>query len=412
MRPKKTREMPNLRIPEIMPTPAHVPEHLVHNLDMFEPPGLESDVHGAWKRIQDDFPDFFWTPRNGGHWIATRADDIKTVQEDYTRFSNTRSLIPDIGRPYPAAPLDTDLPTHGLYRLMISPALAPKAVAALEDTVRKTAIGVVEGLKPKGECEFVQDFAKVLPVAVFLGMVDLPSSETHRLLPVVESIARAKDPEEITAARRYLADYVRELIAQRTKAPGDDLISHIIHYEINNKQLTDDQKLGACSNLLARGLDTVTSMISFAAHFLAMHPGHRRRIVEDPDIIPNAADELIRRHGVVNAARLITHDFEFKGAALKKGELIQIPNALYGLDEQTNHDPMTVDFDRQLIDHAEFGNGPHECPGANLARLELRCFLEEWMPRIPKFEVKAGTQPRFKSGIVNSINQLRLSWAA
>ncbi|MCK9542054.1 MAG: cytochrome P450 [Novosphingobium sp.] len=392
------------------PTPPHVPPSLVRDVDAFALPGAEEDVQLAWRKVQQECPDVFWTPRNGGHWIATRAEDIEIIQADHTRFSFRRIIIPDIGRPFPVYPLDLDPPDHAPYRLMISPAFSPAMVARLGERVREVAVEAIESFRLKGECEFVQDFAKVLPIVLFLEMVDLPREDAAILLPLAEKVARSANPDDVTAARLALADYVKVWIDRREREPGGDLLSHIIHYRVGGERMPPEAILGTCSNLLAAGLDTVAAMLGFAARFLADNPGHRRQLADDPSLIPTAVEELIRRHGVANMGRLITHDFTFKGAALKAGEMIQIPNCLYGLDERRVERPLEVDFRRGKVDHAAFGNGPHRCPGAILARRELATFLTEFLGRIPEFSIAEGTKPQMSSGLINGMQRLDLSW--
>lgn len=148
------------------------------------------------------------------------------------------------------------------------------------------------------------------------------------------------------------------------------------------------------------------------ARFLALNPGHRQQLIDDPALVPNAVEELIRRHGLVNTARLITQDTEFQGMRLKEEEQILVPNHLYGLDERQVDNPLVVDFTRPHPEqhHAAFGNGPHRRPGSFLAKLELTVFLQEWLPRIPDFVIKPGTTPRTASGSVNTVHELHLAW--
>ncbi|WP_022980835.1 cytochrome P450, partial [Ideonella sp. B508-1] len=144
--------------------------------------------------------------------------------------------------------------------------------------------------------------------------------------------------------------------------------------------------------------------------FLATHPDHRRQLVEDPSKIPAATDELIRRFGLSNTVRLVVHDRDFHGAPLRKGDLIMVPISLASMDERKWHDAMTVDFARRTEGHDTFGNGPHRCPGANLARIEIQTFLEEWLRRIPEFGITPGRQAVTVTGAVNGVESLPLSW--
>jgi len=313
----------------------------------------------------------------------------------------------------PALPLGVDPPAQAPYRALISPAFLPRVVAKLEDSVRRVAVETVERLAPRGECEFMQDFARVLPIVVFLRMVDLPFEDAGKLMSLAEEVVRSGTVERRTAANRAMKQYVARWVDERMAEPRDDLISQIAKAEIEGRPISRKEALSVCQLLLAGGLDTVASMLGFVALFLARSPRHRHELIEHPELMRNAVEELIRRHGLPNTARMITHDFVYKGVQFKQGEQIQIPNSLFGLDERKVEDPLEVNFRREFpIPHAAFGNGVHTCPGAVLARRELAIFLQTWLERIPDFEVKPGTTPVSASGMVNTVRELWLTWPA
>lgn len=396
---------------EAFEIPAHIPQDRVVDVDFYQLELGDGDVQQAWKRIQNDAPDIFWTPRNGGHWIATRAEDIKEVEVDYAHFSHRRFSIPWMESPIPSLPLCLDPPQHGPFRALINPALSPKVLRALEARAREVAVELIDKIAANGECEFVSEFSSVLPIEVFLGMVNLPTSDRERLLPWAEVMVRGQSLEEKFAAFGSINAYLQGWIDERTQNPGDDLISTIAHAKINGQPLSPNEVLGMCSLVLAGGLDTVASMLGFIARFLAMHPEHRRQLVAAPEVTENVIEELLRRHGLPNTSRLLVEDYEFRGVLLKQGDSIQIPTCLFGLDERMVEDPLTVNFNRPgPIPHATFGNGPHRCPGALLAKREVRVFLEEWLKRIPDFRIKAGTRPVMASGMVNGMLKLELEW--
>lgn len=387
-----------------------IPSSLVFDVDFFHPCALGEDIHQAWKKIQQELPPIFWTPKNGGHWIATRADDIEVMQKDFPRFSNRNSRLPQTERPFPLLPLETDPPEHRDYRLLIAPSFSPRALVEVEDEVRRVAIATIEELLPKGRCEFVMDFAKVLPIVVFLGMMELPVEDRFKLLPLADAMARAQDQEVATAARVKVGEYLNRWVEERTANPGNDPISKIATAKIRGVPLSRAEIFGLCSLVLVGGLDTVASLMSFVAAYLAENPEQRRRLVDQPEIIPQAVEELFRRFGVVNQSRRITQDMELSGAPLREGDHILMPNMLVGLDDK-HAEPMVVDFDREGGHHGTFGAGPHKCPGAPLARRELAIFLEEWLKRIPDFEIVPGAKPIMSAGTVNSLNELQLQWA-
>ncbi|MBB4615042.1 cytochrome P450 [Novosphingobium taihuense] len=394
--------------------PNHVPSDLVVDFDFYNIPGSDEDIQSAYAAFQKSFPDIFWTPHNGGHWVATRAEDILVMQKDHQRFSYRHVTLPPMpeGTP-PQIPLELDPPMHAHFRRPLVQALQPGAVAKLEQGVHDVCVQTIEALMPRGECEFVEEFAKVLPITVFLRMVNLPIEDKDFLLPIAEASVRGSDSQTRVKAMQDMGGYLYKWIEERRENPGDDLLSLVVNTQIRGERISVEEATSYAALILFGGLDTVAGMLSFFARFLATHDEHRQQIIanlDDEVFLKSAIEELIRRHGMANTARLVTHDFDYKGITFKAGDRLLPPNLLVGMDDRLNPDPATVDFARQGGIHAAFGNGPHACPGAILARRELRIFLREWLSRIPDFRIKPGSKPVLATGQVNGILKLDLVW--
>ncbi|ASG22198.1 cytochrome P450 [Nitrospirillum viridazoti] len=395
--------------------PEHVPAERVVHFDIYDVPGADEDVQLAYRAFQQSCPDIFWTPANGGHWVATRAEDIEAIQRDPERFSHRRVTLPPMPPEMPPQiPLELDPPVHAAYRRPLTRALLPKVVNALEAKVNDTAVSLIEGLKPRGECDFVADFAKILPIVVFLDLVDLPRADSPGLLELTEDAVRGTTMEVKQRAHAGVAAYLHPWVTARRERPGDDLLSVIVNADIDGERIGFGEAMAFASLVLFGGLDTVASVLGFIAHFLARNPDHRRQLcdrLDDDAFLNGAIEELLRRHGAANTARVVTRDLEFKGVFLKAGDMILPPNLLYGLDERRVDDPLRVDFTRPFpVPHAVFGNGAHTCPGAVLARREIKAFLREWLRRIPDFQVKPGAKPVLATGMVNGVLSLPLVW--
>lgn len=397
-----------------VPKPDHVPDALVVDFDFVELPGAEDDIQAGYQAFQRNCPDIFWTPQNGGHWVATRADDIIFMQRNTDIFSNAAVTLPPPpeGTP-PSIPLEIDPPRHAQYRRPLMQFLTPTAVKHLEDGVRQVAIDQIEKLLPQGGCEFVNDFAKVLPINVFLDAVALPREDKNFLLPIAEKSVRARSVEERLGAFTQMSAYLHGWVQQRRDNPGDDLLSKIVTIDVDGQMISEAEAVNYATLVLFGGLDTVAGMIGLIGKFLAENPDHRRQLVaniDDPKFLKNAIEELIRRHGIANTARVLTQGYTYKGVQFRKGDRILPPNLLAGVDDRVNTNPLEVDFTREKPTHASFGNGAHACPGAGLARREIAVFLEEWLRRIPEFCVKPGTKPVLETGQVNGIIELQLVW--
>lgn len=391
--------------------PAHVPRELVVDFDFYAQGGKPEGVQMAFAKLHEG-PDIVWTPHHGGHWIVTRLDDIETVQRDHEHFSHKHFTIPRNDFDQHSIPLGLDPPQHTPFRRLLMQAFAPKAVKRLGDIARDTARELVADLAPRGHCEFVADFAKVLPIHVFLGMVNLPFEDKHYLLPLAEISVRSSDVTARAEAQNKMQEYLGTYIDERTANPGDDLLSMIVQGMIDDRPITRDEALHMAGLVMGGGLDTVASSLGFIAHFLATHPGHRADLAANPQLNASACEEFLRRFGLPNTARMLTRDYDYKGVPFRAGDLVLTPKCLGGLDDRAVDNPAEVDFRRKpsTIKHTAFGSGPHICPGAVLARREIMVFLDEWLPVIPDFELDAARDVMMASGSVSGVLQLPLRW--
>jgi cytochrome P450 len=396
----------------LAPVPAHVPANLVFDFDVYNPPGADEDFHRAIKRLHDpDVPEVFWTPRQGGHWVLTRGEDIHAIFADYEHFSNHALTVPSSTQPpVPLKPIFLDPPEHTKYRALLNPWFSPKAVAALEPKARALAIQLIEELKPRGRCDFVTEFAQHLPIQVFMSIVNVPAGDRTKLLAWADGMVRPEKREDVHETIKHIFAYASEKILERRAQPGEDLISKLTQAVVDGKPMTHEELMGMVSLVLIGGMDTVVSAMSFAANFLAGSPKHRRQLIERPELIPKAVDEFLRRFPIVNQGRLVVKDIELKGAPMKAGDMVLMPTTLHGLDERKFPNPLEVDFDRPTPIHSTFGNGPHRCPGSNLGRTELKIFLQEWLPRIPEFRHDPQGKVGMSSGVNATIYRLPLVW--
>ena len=160
------------------------------------------------------------------------------------------------------------------------------------------------------------------------------------------------------------------------------------------------------------GLETVSSALAFIVLFLARNPGHRQQLIDDPALVPDATEEFLRRFGILNLARITTRETQFRGITIAPDEQVLLPLHLASLDDRKFPDPLAVDFLRKRAAHYTFGTGVHRCLGSNLARPEIRIFIEEWLRRIPDFSVDPDDAPVGKSGVAMTMLRVPLVWPA
>ncbi len=396
--------------------PAHVPEDLVFDFDGFRPIEGDETYHEAYARWHaKGLPELFWSPRNGGHWIAAGRDCLNEVFSNYEKFTSRLGASIDspidpedvTARPR-LAPIEEDPPRHQIFRQLFAPAFMVPAVKQREEEVRSLAIELIEGFQMNGGCEFVTEFAQHLPIKIFMRMVDLPESDRMALLPLAQAQVAVEAPKQEMLARLF--EYVGQRVVERIASPGDDLISRIATSQVEGRAITQAEAIGVCSLLLIGGLDTVASMMGHIMHFLAKSPAHRQQLRDNPTLVPNAVEEFLRRFALTNPSRTVVEDMEFRGVALRKGDKIMLAGPFGALDPRVYDEPLAVDFNRKSNAKTTFGAGPHVCPGSMLARAEIRVLLEEWLRRIPDFAVSPDDPPRVRTGVNGSFEYLRLVW--
>jgi len=391
--------------------PEHVDPSLVVDFDYRNPKGIEEgDVYKAFARLHEG-PDIPWTPHHGGHWIATRADDIKWIQESWELFSNTEKSVPK-GQMPPMPPITFDPPDHSRYRAVLNPYFAKRRIEeGYQPRSREVIANLIEGLRGKGSCEFVSEFSVVAPLMIFWDFVNLPYEKRDQFLTWGKHAAGHGSAEERIAAFRSVQEYLSELLDERLEDLGDDVFTGISKWRENPRYRERWEIVGMAELVFFGGQDTVASQMGFAMLRLAERPELQQRLKDNPEIMPAAVEELIRRHGLSNTGRLVRQDVERKGSRMRAGDMIIVMNSLSGIDERAYPNAFTVDFDRGAVPHNSLGNGPHKCVGQHLGRMELRIFLEEWSRRMPIVRLAKGKPaPSSHAGPVIGMNHLYLEW--
>ena len=278
----------------------------------------------------------------------------------------------------------------------------------------------------RGECNFTEDFAELFPSSVFLGLMGLPEEELRMFLDLRDGIMHCEkidpdalfDPDKRSAVMQAtgvdIYAYFGGIIDDRMKHPSGDIISGFLSAEIDGEKLSRDDILDILYLFLIAGLDTVSDSLTCFYAFLANHPEHRRQIVEHPEIIPSAVEELLRWESPVpvGVPRLVMHDTELpNGTKVVEGSAIGISYGAANVCPHTFDDPFEVRFDREVNPHIAFGGGVHRCLGSHLARRELRITLREWHRRIPDYRIQEGHEKLEYPPGLRHVKDLMLTWS-
>jgi len=395
---------------ELTPKPPHVPAELVVDLDIYNIPVGKDGPQAAWRAAKPKGP-LAWSPRNGGHWIASSPETVFRFYRDHEHFTVEELSIPKMGQEYLMIPNQVDPPHHHEYRQNIMPLFTPDAVVKMGEDVRSLCVELIEEMKPRGECEFVMDFAFRFPLGIFMRMMGLPDSDRMYLRRLVEKFSDSPDPEVKNEAGRKLGEYIDQKIEERLANPGNDAISKVTQFTIEGRPYTIAEMRGTIRLLMAAGLDTVAGMVCFLAWHLAQHPEdgeYIRSKFGDDRAMAEIVQEFLRRYSIVSSSRMVVDDYTYEGVTLKKGEMIIMPSAFFNLDGRPDADK--IDFTRANKKHITFGSGIHACAGALLAREEIRIFLEEWLTHMADARLDPDRPPILKALTLNGAQEFWLKW--
>ena len=362
-----------------------------------------------YKALRESTPVF----RSPQAVVLSRLADIEMALKRTELFSSNMDAV-DLGNIRPMIPLQIDPPEHAKYRRILDPLFTPREMARREPRVTELVNEMIDAFADRGECDFHAEFAVPLPCTVFLQLLGLPTEDLDQFLLWKDGIIRPPGAgyDDRHAAGEEVAqqiyDYFERAIDDHIAAPRDDVLSAMIAATVEGQPLSREELLDICFLFLIAGLDTVTDSLDCFFVYLARHPEHRHQLVEQPDVLPSAIEELLRwETPVPGVVRVAMQDVEVAGCPISKGERVSPLLGAANTDPAEFPDPELVDFTRNPNRHRAFGGGPHRCLGSHLARMELRVALREFHRRITDYEIKPGTELTYTAAL-RSVESLPL----
>lgn len=371
-------------------------------------PGYVTDPFSIWDELRRSCP-IAHSDRRGSNWLPTRYEDVTAIAHDIAHFSSLEvAVIPFEGErpeepvlPYGLPPISADPPLHTWSRRLLLPWFSHQRVAGYESMTRDLCTSLIEGFFPTGRADAAADYAQQIPVRVIAHILGVPAELSDSFTGWVRDVLEfADDAERRTRGMTALISYFVDEVARRHDSPGDDLLSELLHTEIEGERLDQAHVLGIAALVLIAGVDTTWSAIGSSLWHLAAHPEDRRRLVFEPDLMPSAVEELLRAYSPVTMARVVTGDVEVGGCPMKAGDRVLMNFPAANRDPEAFEHADEVVLDRALNRHVAFGSGIHRCAGSNLARMELRVALEEWLRRMPEFSLSAPSEVTWAGGQV------------
>ncbi len=352
--------------------------------------------------------------RNGGMWLPTRHADVAAVAHDTEHFSSEGVIVspfkPEGIAPMGyAPPITSDPPFHAFARRLLLPAFSPKEIARWEPATRAACGDLLDDLLAPGPdvVDAAVQYAQHIPVRVIAEMLGLPREDGDRFRLFIKRILEEPGQHAGTVAPEdMLGYYLDEVIEDHRTNPRDDLVGYLLDLEVDGRPLQDEHIGGTIALLLIAGIDTTWSAIGAGLWHLSQQPEDRRRLVSEPDLLPTAVEEVLRFYAPVTMARIVSDPVELGGHELGERDWVLLPFPA------ANRDPDAFDradefvIDRARNRHLAFGLGIHRCLGSNLARMELTVAIDEWLRRIPEFELADPDAVRWSGGQVRGPRSL------
>ncbi|HEU4327275.1 MAG TPA: cytochrome P450 [Roseiflexaceae bacterium] len=338
-----------------------------------------------YKRMRADTP-VGNDPRYGG-WGVFCYDDVQEVISNHAVFSSQLygGGVPSTSDPIAASMLSSDPPRHRQLRSLVTQAFTPRAIEALAPRIAAIVDELLDAALPAGRFDAINDLGAPLPVIVIAEMLGIPTEDRARFKVWSDAIVTFGSGAGMSGftAQREMASYFMGIIEQRRRAPDEDLISGLLQAEIGGERLSLAELLGFCALLLVAGNETTTNLLGNALLCFAERPDVWERLRANPDLVPQAIEEVIRFRSPVQAMyRVTTQPFELRGRSIPARASVAAYLGSANHDETRFADPERFDLDRQPNRHLGFGHGIHYCLGAPLARLEARIALTALLERV------------------------------
>lgn len=351
--------------------------------------------HFAWMRANAPV---YWDAE-ANVWGVTKYEDVRAVSKDPATYSNAGGIRPGVG----AQPMmiDMDDPDHWNRRKLVNRGFTPRRVRDQEQKIVEVCDEIIDGVIERGTCDLVHDIATPLPLIMIGDSLGVAPEDRADLLrwsdDLVTGLAAEATEETITtmaAAFDGYVNYATNVIEDRRGCPQDDLMSILVHAEVDGDRLDDTELIFESLLILIGGDETTRHVISEGVYQLLLHPGQWQALLDDRSLVPGAVEEMLRWVSPLkNMVRTVTRDVELRGQQLREGDELMLLYPSANRDEEVFENPETFDIRRSPNDHVAFGFGSHFCLGNSLARLELKIMVERLLERMPDLELTSTDIP-------------------
>jgi cytochrome P450 len=378
----------------------------------------EARANAAFRWLRREAPVWRFEPR--GFWVVSRLHDVQSMSQRPELWSSAAGVTMPFGGDRPdrnadasraASIIQMDPPEHNRHRSLVSRAFTPRRVAGMEARMREIAVQSIEDTPTGTPIDFVENIAMPLPMRVIAEMLGVPEDDMDDFRrwsdAVVVQAGADSDRESGMEAIAEIFGYFAETLAKRRATPGDDLITALLHAELDGRRLEESEILIFCMTLLVAGNETTRTMVSQGTRLLLEHPEQLALLRSGAVSLPDAIEELLRVvHPIRYFFRGATRDIEMHGVTIRAADPVMMLYAAANRDETVwGEDADHLDITRAVQPHVSLGFGQHFCLGASLARLEARVLFEELLARRSRWE-SAGEVEFVDSSFINGIGRM------
>ena len=360
---------------------------------------IDTDPYPTWKRLRDEAPLYY--NEKYDFYALSRYDDVERCSVDWRTYISGKGSVVEIIKSGMEMPpgniLFEDPPSHDLHRSLLSRVFTPRRIAEIEPKVREFCARTLDPHAGSGQFDFILDLGAQMPMRTIGMLLGIPEENQEAIRERIEEGFKMEegtmpDSDNATVGLQFGDEFV-EYVEWRSKHPGDDLMTDLLNAELEDetgavRKLTRDEVLNYVGLLNAAGNETTTRLIGWAGKVLADHPDQRQELADNPSLIPDAIEELLRYEAPSPVqARYVMRDVEHHGQSVPEGSVMMFLTGAANRDERHFPDPDRFDIHRTIDHHLSFGYGIHFCLGSHLARLEGRVALDEVLKRFPKWEI-------------------------
>ena len=362
--------------------------------DIFDP-GFVNDPYPIWQDLRGTCP-VAHSDRWGGSYMPSTFETVTQVAHDVDNFTSFEISVAPIPANYDdegnrlRSIIASDPPEHTPERRLMLPFFGPKAVEKYRESTRELSRRLITGFIEDGRADAAADYARQIPPRVIADILGIDPDMSDQFTEWVQGVLEfgLQDPEVREKYRVIIQDFFDSEIERRKVDPDDNLISFLLRAELDGEPVPMHVVRANLGLMLIAGIDTTWSSIGSALWHLAAHPEDRQRLVDEPELLPLAIEEFLRAYSPVTMARLARNDTEIAGCPVTKGERVLLSFPAANRDPEVFDDAEEVIIDRAVNRHVAFGVGIHRCLGSNLARMEMQVAIEEFLARIPEFELE------------------------